>query len=214
MLVIAIEAARQRADKARELKGYRIKETNFHKAMIIPSDEDGLETNFFLRPHRATSGQQCEWSDFRLCSYTNGEWVDNCSGIVGLQYNETHDEVDNGKEAREDLASRKQTFKSLVDRCKRSVKPEKLYSTLRSSGYQFGPTFQVLHDICCNNENEATALLDPLSWRHKLPELSVQSYVIHPTCLDGVLQTTSVILTKGGRNHIPTIYPTRILSLS
>ena len=210
MLVMAIEASRQLADKTRKLRGYRIKETNFHKAMVIPSDEEGLETNFFLRPHKTTNGQQCEWSDFRLCSYANGEWVDNCSGIVGLQYDETYDEVDDGREECEGLATREQSFRAQVDRCKRPVKPEKLYSILRLSGYNFGPTFQVLHEIFCNDEDEATALLDPLSWRQKLPNLAVQTHIIHPTCLDGVLQTTSIILTKGGRSHIPTTYPTRI----
>ena len=117
MLIIAIEASRQFADKIRKLRGYRIKETNFHKAMVIPSDEDGLETNFFLHPHKATNGQQCEWSDFRLCSYANEEWVDNCSGIVGLQYNETYDEVDDGREEYEALATREQSFRAQVDRC-------------------------------------------------------------------------------------------------
>ena len=213
MLVMAIEAARQLADKTRELKGYRIKETNFHKAMVIPLDDDGLETNFFLCRQNATKSQQFEWSDFRLCSYAGGEWVDNCSGIVGLEYGEAHDEVDNGREACEDLALRRQSFRSLVNRCKRFVKPEQLYSVLRLSGYDFGPTFQVLGEIFCNDENEATAILDPLSWRHKLPKLLVQSHIIHPTCLDGVLQITSVILTKGGRRHIPTTYPTRIEDL-
>ena len=213
MLVMAIEAARQLADKTRELKGYRIKETNFHKAMVVPSDEDGLETNFFLRRQKATRSQQIEWSDFRLCSYANGEWVDNCSGVVGLEYDEANDEVDNGREAREDSTLRKHSFKSIVERCKRFVKPEQLYRILRLSGYDFGPTFQVLREIFCNDENEAIAVLDPLSWRHKLSKLNVQSHVIHPTCLDGVLQTTSVNLTKGGRRHISTTYPTRIEDL-
>lgn len=93
------------------------------------------------------------------------------------------------------------------------MKPERLYSILRHSGYDFGPTFQVLREIFCNDENEAIAVLDPLSWRRKLPKLNVQSHIIPPTCLDGVLQTTSVNLTKAGRRHISTTYPTRIEDL-
>ncbi|KAL9125409.1 MAG: hypothetical protein Q9217_005385 [Psora testacea] len=213
MLVMALEAARQVRDEARKLKGIRIKEVTFHRAMIVPSVEEGLETNFFLRPRKTAKSKSLEWSDFRLCSYANEEWVDNCGGVVGLEYDEMPAEVDNGREARQDLTHRKQSFGRLVDRCRRPVKPAHLYDVLRSSGYNFGPTFQVLREIHCSDDNEAIAVLNRLDWHHKLPEQHLQDHLIHPTCLDGVLQITSVHLTDGGRRQISTTYPTRIENL-
>ena len=45
-------------------------------------------------------------------------------------------------------------------------------SILRPSGYNFRLTFQVLHEIFCNDENKATALLDPFELASKASKSS------------------------------------------
>ena len=48
MLVMAIEASRQLADRGRQVKGYRLREVSFLKALVIPLTSDGIETHFHL----------------------------------------------------------------------------------------------------------------------------------------------------------------------
>ncbi|KAL9121038.1 MAG: hypothetical protein Q9187_002404 [Circinaria calcarea] len=210
MLVMAIEAQRQLVDPKRIVRGYRIKDTTFHKALIIPSTDLGVETNFYLRSRRGENNKSSEWSEFRLCSYQNEEWVENCYGVVGVDYAEAEIEVDNGREATEELIASKRVFETCSSLCRRAVSTNQLYEVLENSSYSFGPTFQTLHDISCNDENEATALVKLSEWTTKVPKCQVQEHLIHPTALDGVLQITGVALTKGARELIPPTLPTRI----
>ena len=211
---MAIEAARQLVGSTpRILKGYRVKDTTFQKALIVPSTEQGIETNFFLRPRKDNSSRSVEWSDFRLCSYQNEEWKENCRGVIGVEFEQGNVEVDDGREAVEELETRRRIFRSGYNSCKRPVNPKQLYEVLSISGYQLGPAFQTLHEIFSNGEDEATATLNLSDWASKIKDHDIQEHVIHPTSLDGVLQTSVVVLTKGGTKMMALAYPTRIRDL-
>ena len=49
MLVTAIEASRQLADPSKQIKGYRLREISFLKALVIPLTSDGNDTHLYLQ---------------------------------------------------------------------------------------------------------------------------------------------------------------------
>ena len=215
MLVMVLEAVRQIAGTDQAIEGICLKNVRFDKALLVPSTDRGVETNLFLRKEKVEEGDFSVWSTFRICSYHNSEWVENCTGSVSVQY-ESGQAGHNGiKEAteKEEMKERLALFHTCTSRCKNKVNTSQLYDVLRDSGYQFGETFQVLHEAKFGPPNLSSTLIDPTDIVNKLPDYRVQDHLIHPTTLDGVLQSVSVILTRGGEKSISSVYPTQIQEL-
>ncbi len=55
MLVMAVEASRQIAEKDKVLKGFRFRDVSFHLALRVPEDAVGIESHFYLRPYREST---------------------------------------------------------------------------------------------------------------------------------------------------------------
>lgn len=198
---MAIEAARQVA-KDRPVIGYEIRETTFNTPLNVSANAGGLETEFHLRSLGDASDKSNTSAEFRLCTYENGNWAENCRGTIRVEYEESQTEVDRGKEAREELRNVRQIHEEASRSCTKVVESRYMYQRLRDCGYQYGPTFQPLEQLRCSDRVEATAEVKLLQW--PLP------HIIHPSSLDGVLQLMFTALTKGGTNTIPTMVPTRV----
>ena len=210
---MVLEAARQIADTSQVLKGFQMKEISFSKALLVPSTDQGVETNVYLRPRQAEHNILSEWSGFRICSYQGNEWVENCSGNVRVQYETRDSNLVNDVEAALELKQRKVFFQACINYCKEKVSPTQLYDILRDSGYQFGPTFQVLREVKYGSDSRSASHIDLDDIFRKDPSYQVQDHLIHPTSLDGILQTASVIFTLGGKRTIQSVYPTWIEKL-
>lgn len=206
---MAIEGIRQIQDPERTIKGYKLKDVEFVRAVEIVEGQDDTETSFTLRPC-ADEGKSFLWHEFRLCTYTHTTWVENCRGFVGVEYQKSQDEVDGGREDRESLLLSRQTYVDGRARCITPVTTKDFYQKLSAFGYGFGPCFQTLTEIYCNDDGEATSLMRSRDWTTKIPSCSVAKHVIHPTALDGIFQTIFSGLSSGGKNEIPTLVPTKI----
>lgn len=206
---MAIEAIRQLQDPEDTIKGYKLKEVQFLRALEIVEGPDGTETSFVLRP--CTDDKMVSvWHEFILRTYTCDTWVENCRGFIKAECRESEDEVDGGREGRESLTLLKQNYNDGRTRCDKSVPTRDIYKKLSASGYEFGPCFQTLTEIFCNDDGEATALVEPRDWTKKIPTSSVAKHVVHPTTLDGIFQSIFPGLSQGGKNTIPTLVPTTI----
>lgn len=64
-------------------------------------------------------------------------------------------------------------------------------------GCDFGPTFQSLERICCSDTGELTANIMLEGCIDKMAGRSTKEHLIHPTALDGILQTGIASASKG-----------------
>ncbi|KAI4212661.1 MAG: hypothetical protein LQ349_009335, partial [Xanthoria aureola] len=216
MVVMAVEAARQTSSSAatRPIKGYRLVDVNFLRAVRLSTAEEGVQTQFYLRPQR-TRGTASYRREFRLYMISNDEWIENCYGTIITEYEEDDIEVDRGFESQQKVTSHQEAFTRGIQQCHKKVDSERMYGNLKGFGFGFGPTFQTLGQISYNDEGEATATINLHAWQEKVPAETrvIQRHVIHPTALDGVFQLTVAAITRGGWVSIPTMVPTRLHSL-
>ncbi|KAI9842656.1 MAG: Type I Iterative PKS [Sclerophora amabilis] len=213
MLVMAIEGVHQMADEGRTITGYSIKDVTFHKSLNISLDPDGVETQLYLRPIRDMSDKNTEWSEFRICVYEDGQWDENCRGHIQVEYEQDQAEVDAGKEASERQRHYGRLFENGVKSCNRKVEWPLMYEHLRGCGLEYGPAFQALRQLSCNDAGEATAEVNFFRWSANENTNHPQPHIVHPTTLDAVAQLMYVALTKGAKENIPTTIPTRIHKL-
>ena len=70
---MAIEATRQLADPSRVIHGYWLKDVFFHKALLVPKSPEGVETQLFLRPRKASVKSLTDFTDFMIYAFANDE---------------------------------------------------------------------------------------------------------------------------------------------
>lgn len=217
MIVMAIEAARQVAtsNAAKPIQGYRFQDVTFVKAIVLSMTDEGVETQFFLRPRKVDGPASAVWNDFRLYMLSNNEWVENCRGTIITEYDETEAEVGSGREAQESKKRYKDTYNKATKECVSKVDSKQMYENLETFGFGFGQTFQSLHDTFYSESGKATATIQLNDWMNKVPAdaKDIQQHVIHPTALDGVFHLTVAAITRGGWSPIPTMVPTHIQNL-
>ncbi|KAF2676018.1 hypothetical protein K458DRAFT_447715 [Lentithecium fluviatile CBS 122367] len=192
MFTMVIEAARQLSDPTKRISGFRLKESVFEKALIVPSTPEGAEIQFYMR-----------LSKFKLCSYENDSWNDHCRGLIAVEYDgDLSTEGQKEKHQQEvDLLSRAELFRQ---GCNIMVDRASLYEICETYSLTFGPSFQTLTSIRYNMEKEATAVVQV---KETARPTRRKNHVIHPSTLDGILQTIFPALAKGGQEPIQTVIP-------
>ncbi|KAF4635270.1 hypothetical protein G7Y89_g2822 [Cudoniella acicularis] len=206
MLVMAIEAANQIADHDRNITGFHIKDVVFRKALVIPQDDEGIETYFSLRQPAASDNHE-QWLDFRLCAPTENnvidEWHYYCDGLIKIEY-----DVENRK--LDELQHYQEIFRASSSKWNGTLTPQSLYRRLKSAGYGFGLSFQPLENIVCGPNTVARAAVKLYQWCE--PGFS-QPHIVHPTSLDGMLHLCLAALAKNCDEGLPTSVPTQIKNL-
>ena len=207
MLVMAIEAANQMADPSREVAEFELKDVLFLKALNVPQDPDGIETNFNLRQMNDASDLTATWSDFRLFSFENEDWQENCRGSIRVKYHTSPRAVGGGKESQEELDQCRCLDDELSRSCTEASDPILLYRALKNCGFGFGQAFQTLKNGCFSRKNEAKSDVMLYQWpANEYP----QQHIVHPTSLDGILHLSVAALAHGGLKSIPTSVPTLV----
>ncbi|KAK7734711.1 Type I Iterative PKS [Cytospora paraplurivora] len=197
MLVMAIEASRQVADKDKILKGFRFKDVSFHAALRVPDDAQGVESHFYLRPYREASlPGRSEWDEFQLWTFDNDEWREHCRGLVQTEYADEH--------PGDDQKLQEQCRHALQDArtsCTSDVAVEKLYRNFQDSGLDFGTTFRTLRGVRTGpGLNLLAEVNSPLSKiREVMPSHYIQPHLVHPAMLDGVVHANLAPLVSGSR---------------
>lgn len=204
MLVMAIEAANQMADPSREVAAFELKDVLFQKALNVPQGSEGIETNFYLRQINDISDITVSWSDFRLFSFENENWQENCRGFIRIKYHTNPTAVGSWRESQEQLDQCQCLDDELSRSCTEAFDPILLYKTLRSSGFGFGQAFQRLENGSFSTKNQARSDVKLYQWpTDEYP----QNHIVHPTTLDGILHLSVAALAHGGLKSIPTAVP-------
>ena len=98
---------------------------------------------------------------------------------------------------------------SSFENCCSAIPSSRLYENFDKMGLNYGPTFQVLEEVCYG-QPEAVAKV-----RSHVPVVrgKGQEYVLHPTIIDGVLQLCFPAIFQDPKTEIPTMVPEYIQSL-
>ncbi len=190
MCVMAIEAAKQCADIAREIKAFELRDIRIGSAIIIPQDEQGVETMLHFRPWKLGSQAPTSvWHEFIIYSRLEKEdWQENCSGLIITHYKPDVPAAlnDNLEEILEHEDSRN-LFAEAKKQCLKEDSPRKIYDTIDAVGTHYGPLFQNFtltrlghHAAVCNIKIPDTKQIMPSKYEYP--------HTIHPIVLDNVFQ--------------------------
>ncbi|KAI9830656.1 MAG: hypothetical protein M1819_005466 [Sarea resinae] len=178
----------------------------FSRALEIPNErEDGLveevEVQLILSPSKTT--QNGSWDMFKVMSLADdGSWAENCTGLISAEpVPASVDEVEGHREAQLASAAEMDRLQRIRETSLESVSSEGFYSTLRSSGNNFGPTFATLNNIAagpCQGYGGLT-IPDVASY---MPKPHLQPHVIHPSTFDA-LNHLSILIFKRECSNAP-----------
>ncbi|GKT43550.1 highly reducing polyketide synthase azaB [Colletotrichum spaethianum] len=202
MLVMAIEASRQVAEKTKVLKGFRFRDVSFKLALRVPDDANGVESQFYLRQHRESSVSAASaWKEFQLWTLQNSEWREHCHGFVKAEYELEDFTAFSGPGG--DLTSDNLG-------CTTEASVDKLYRSLSKSGLEFGPTFQTLSNVRLGQNLNMVATVDSPGERIKMvmPHHYVQPHLVHPATLDAIVHANLAPLVLNPRHSNSTRVPT------
>ncbi|KAF9875052.1 hypothetical protein CkaCkLH20_07318 [Colletotrichum karsti] len=219
MMIMAIEAICQKADEHQPIEGYELRDVIIGKALVVPQDEDGVETMLTVKPSRLGSRTNAStWEEFQLYSRKES-WELNCSGLIRICYKDTV----NSAFANEDriLADKyAEQNRRISDVCSRHQNPRQFYGNLESIGLRYGPVFQGLVSIKKGNHQSACEI-EIKDTKSTMPHRFEYSHVIHPATLDSIIQmalpscsaidedlSTAMVPTGIGRLYVSASMPT------
>lgn len=209
MLVMAIEAANQMADKTRTVVGFTLKDVSFYEALNIPLGSQGVETHLYLRQSRGPANS-ATWTEFRICSMERGDWQENCCGFIRTEYKVDQGRMGYKMDVQDELAQFRQLHESFRPASNELFDHSMLYETLQKSGFEFGSSFHRVHNGIFDDKFNARADVSVYEWpSSQYP----QPHVIHPCTLDGILHVCVAALAQGGRKSISTDIPSSIKRL-
>ena len=182
---MAIEAIKQRIGEIPSIVGYLVKEVDFKAPIPMPLSDEGIETQFALRSEKPASSQDKSWSEFRLYSLLNGGWVENCSGSIRVEYEETSNLKKLRTEGSTTADPDEVPCVIQPDYAGKALDAQQMYNQMRDCGHNYGPAFQCLQSIDSITVGEANAELRLFSWQTKDGQNPPQPHVIHPASLDG-----------------------------
>ena len=212
-LVMAIEAARRRAEQVDiQISQFELREVIVGAALVLTDDTDA-ETTITLRPYaEGTRGSSDVWDEFRVCSWTNKRgWTEHCTGQVRVR-----------SDSRQQAAAITSPFQTQINYTKAQIAKIQaaatnhtyiphMYQVLSDLGAEYGPTFQDIEN-CYVSPRHSLADLHVRDTASVMPKKFEPSLTVHPSFLDGLLHLVWPILGQGlGRMDLDTLYmPTMI----
>ncbi|EEP81156.1 hypothetical protein UREG_05998 [Uncinocarpus reesii 1704] len=207
MVVMAIEAARQNADQSKEIEGYELREVMIRKALVIPSDDTGIETMFNFSPSQpGFEGSDTAWQKFTLLSRVDGIWETNCTGLLLMKYKTEESPIflDENQAANKVY---EHECMQIASECTISKSNNQFYKHLASIGIHYEGPFQNLLDIKKGPFKTVCALKIP-DTKGFMPHQYEFDHVIHPSTLDGIFQMGLPAVTDLHEDltiaHVPT----------
>ncbi|KAF3058250.1 Lovastatin diketide synthase LovF [Daldinia childiae] len=211
MMVMVIEAVFHNATKDREIDNYELRDIIISKAIVIPNDENGVETMLSIKPHRTGSrALTSTWQEFQVYSRQEA-WELNCSGLIRINYKEAsnaffHDE------AVLLAADHAEQYHRIQENHSRTKNSRQFYEHLDSIGLQYGPIFRNLIEIKKGNFWSVCKLKIP-DTKSLMPHNFEYPHIIHPATLDSMIHMALPSYTKMNEDITSAMVPTGICRL-
>ena len=215
MFAMAIEAAKQNAQADKEIDGYEFRDVNISKAMIIPQDDEGIETMIQLRPWRLGSQAPTSvWQEFTIFSLASEvDWQEHCSGLLITHYKLDAPppfNVELEQSAEFDLHMER--LLELKKACPVVEGPQGLYESLETIGLHYGPSFRNLVSVR-SGDHQAICVLRIPDTQVIMPNKYEFPHVVHPAVLDTIFQMVLPALTGVRESIKVAMMPTSVRRL-
>ncbi|KAJ3580034.1 hypothetical protein NPX13_g526 [Xylaria arbuscula] len=202
-ICMAIEAIRQLNESDNKvINGYRLRDIDILKALVIPESTNGVDVQLFLEPVKENSLVQ-DWRQFRIYSAASAEdhWVENARGLIATESSET-----------DGFALNSTATLDIANNYVRTMNPKTLFDSLHKIGIAHGPLFQNLDSIRVANGTSATKMTVS-DVAPSMPYRYQQSHVIHPITLDSIFQAFYPVLSPDSRKAVGASVPRSIKTL-
>ncbi|KAI0506887.1 putative polyketide synthase [Xylaria bambusicola] len=203
-ICMAIEAIRQLNEQDNKvISGYKLRDIDILKALVIPESGHGVDVQLFLEPVRENSLVQ-EWRQFHIYSAASAEepWVENARGLIAVESSELKGLALNSSLAL-DVSTSNYT---------RTMNPKTLFESLHKVGVAHGPLFQNLDSIRIASGTSATKMTVS-DMAPTMPYGYQQPHVIHPITLDSIFQAFYPVLSPESRKAVGASVPRSIKTL-
>ena len=186
-MTMAIEAIKQLdLDSRRNLvaKGYRLRNVSFKTALTIPRESAGIELHLTFQPSRTVDAY-----NFTVYSLSESEsWQEACDGTISTTFETEADEVEQGREALLQRSAQVEQLQEAQSTSTKAIQQEALYAQMATKGNEYGPSFAIIDDAQIGKFQSLSNLTIP-AVAANMPARFLQPHLIHPTCLDAVIQT-------------------------
>ncbi|KAF7906146.1 hypothetical protein EAF00_000425 [Botryotinia globosa] len=166
-------------------QGVRFRDTSFNLAIVIPDTDDGLEVQLRLQPVTKSSKKNIEpiWYGFVVEFFADGRWQTHSEGMIAVNPTPRADTSFNEPPRSHNKMTQ-------------STSSKRWYSSFSRVGFNYGPSFQGLHNIAAaKGIKEATADVD-LTTKSGLMT-GESRYILHPSSIDACLQVMIIPLNEG-----------------
>ncbi|KAJ5952428.1 uncharacterized protein N7479_010841 [Penicillium vulpinum] len=212
-LVMAIEAARRRAEQSgMQISQFELREVIVGSALVLNDDTDA-ETTLTLRPYaEGTRGSSDLWDEFRVCSWTAKRgWTEHCTGQVRVRSDPKQQAAAISSPFNTEITHTKAQIARIQKSATNYLDMPHMYQVLSDLGAGYGPIFQDI-DNCYASPNHSFGDLHVRDTRSVMPKGFEPPLTVHPSFLDGLLHFAWPLLGQGlGRMDLDTLYmPTMI----
>ncbi|PYI01215.1 ketoacyl-synt-domain-containing protein [Aspergillus sclerotiicarbonarius CBS 121057] len=195
-LLMAIEAAIQRAGNTVAIGGVRLGNVAMLAPLPVPDSPAGVEIQFSIYPMHARADASTDWSTFRIVSYDRAEktWIEHCVGSVRI---ETEPQEPHPGDA-------------LQQECTESVDITQMYRSFTSAGMDFGEYLRNIQDMKLSLDRTAcTATITAPD----IPRQAHDQYTLHPCTFESILHAL-LYLCEASRGPMVTTHIDEGLILS
>lgn len=188
-ICLAIEAVTQTTqDQANGeciISGYRLRDVDIVRALVIPDTLEEIEVQTKLRPAADKEIGMKGWWHFEVLSVTvDNKWTKHATGMIV---------ADLGGSPNTNPAARRNPITDNKIAYTRRVDPDDFYGALRTGGIQHGPIFRNIKTIQQSPRGRSLAVF---SIAHTTsPNEPPGREIVHPTTLDSVFQAAYTALS-------------------
>ena len=183
MAIEAITQLNSDSPLPREITSYTLRNIVISSAIVIPDNDEGVETLLSLRSSniKSTTAEGLgfkQWYHYTVSSFSFGEWKENGKGSIGINIR---------SRGRKPISPPEFPFHTTY----------KSWNTrLRDLGFDFGPTFQYMTDI--QHDGKTHGATANMAVKQECGMVIGESrYALHPACIDGCLQLFIVSIYAG-----------------
>ena len=180
--------------KEQPFKGFTLRDVNIKTALVIPDNNDGVET--ILRLQTATDGS--EWHSFAAESFADGVWTVHCEGRISAVYKPI-------------IHRQTPVIESALTQ---RVSGKRWYDAFDRVGFYYGKTFQQLQSVRTDRSVHHATGNVTLAESSGIMQ-GESRYLIHPSTVDACLQLIIISIHAGKHKEVPWgVVPTRIEEVS
>ncbi|OJJ67662.1 hypothetical protein ASPBRDRAFT_68861 [Aspergillus brasiliensis CBS 101740] len=198
MVAMVAEAARQLAGSTK-LASIEFHDLEFFRGMVIPPEENGLQTLLHVAPHATVTG----WYQFGIFSRPEeSPWVQHAKGGFAMEYAGEEEHMEERSSAL-NWAQMMHQVRLTQAAATVEVGSEAVYSWLsETGGVTMGPTFRTMQKLFFHpTQSRLYAAVEVTDTQSTMPHEQESPYFLHPSSLDAVFQAAVLSCSEALSNQ-------------